>query len=154
MHLTATHYTATHYTLTHHTATHCTATHYTPTQYTATHCTLDFTTHTLLGKEYKFLSSSLCNFLHSSVTSSLLVPNTLLNTLFSTTLIRRSFHNISGQVSHPYRTTEKIIFLYTLICKFLTVTWMTNNSAPNNNKHSPTLPAFNFFLQVDRISIV
>jgi hypothetical protein len=34
-----------------------------------------------LGKEYRSLSSSLCNFLHSPVTSSLLGPNTLLNTL-------------------------------------------------------------------------
>jgi hypothetical protein len=34
-----------------------------------------------LGKEYRSLSSSLCNFLHSPVTSSLLGPNTLLSTL-------------------------------------------------------------------------
>ena len=33
---------------------------------------LDFTTHTILGKEYRSLSSLLCNFLHSLVTSSLL----------------------------------------------------------------------------------
>jgi hypothetical protein len=37
---------------------------------------LDFTTRTILGKEYRSLSSSLCNFLHSPVTSSLLGPNT------------------------------------------------------------------------------
>ena len=30
---------------------------------------LDFTTRTILGKEYRSLSSSLCNFLHSPVTS-------------------------------------------------------------------------------------
>jgi hypothetical protein len=34
-----------------------------------------------LGKEYRSFSSSLCNFLHSPVTSSLLGPNTILNTL-------------------------------------------------------------------------
>ena len=39
---------------------------------------LDFTTLIILGKEYRSLSSSLCNFLHSPVTSSLLSPNTLL----------------------------------------------------------------------------
>ena len=33
---------------------------------------LDFTTRTIFGKEYRSLSSSLCNFLHSPVTSSLL----------------------------------------------------------------------------------
>ena len=44
-----------------------------------------FTTCTILCKEYRSLSSSLCNFLHSPVTSSLLGPNTLLNTLFANT---------------------------------------------------------------------
>ena len=43
---------------------------------------LDCTNRTVLGKEYRSLSSSLCNFLHSPVTSSLLGPNALLNTLF------------------------------------------------------------------------
>ena len=42
---------------------------------------LDFTTRTIFGNEYRSLSSSLCSFLHSPVTSSLLGPNTL-NTLF------------------------------------------------------------------------
>src|SRR5215475_6402056 len=40
----------------------------------------------IMGKEYRSFSSSLCDFLHSPVTSSLLCPNTLLNTLFSNTL--------------------------------------------------------------------
>ena len=40
---------------------------------------LDFTISTISGKEYRSLSSSLCNFLHSPVTSSLLGPNTLLS---------------------------------------------------------------------------
>ena len=34
---------------------------------------------TIFGKEYRSLTSSLCNFLHSPVTSSLLGPNTLLH---------------------------------------------------------------------------
>jgi len=51
---------------------------------------LDFTTRTILGKECRSFSSSLCGFLHSPVTSSLLGPNTLLNTLFSNTLRLRS----------------------------------------------------------------
>ena len=37
---------------------------------------LDFITRTILGEEYRTLSSSLCNFLHSPVTSSLLGPDT------------------------------------------------------------------------------
>ena len=36
---------------------------------------LDFTTRTIFGKEYRSLNSSLCNFLHSPITSSLLGPN-------------------------------------------------------------------------------
>ena len=47
---------------------------------------LDFITHTILGEEYKSFSSSLCNLLHSPVTSSLLGLNILLNTMFSNTL--------------------------------------------------------------------
>ena len=59
-----------------------------------------------IGKKYRSLSSSLCNFLLSHVTSSLLGPNTLLNTLFSNTLSPRSslkasdrFHTHTGQRS-------------------------------------------------------
>ena len=84
------------------------------------------------------LSSSLCNSLHSPVTSSLLGPNTLLNTLFSNTLSLHSSLNVSDQVSHPHRTTGNIIVLYILIFKFWIANWKTKDSAPNNNKHSLT----------------
>ena len=47
---------------------------------------LHFINRTILGEEYKSFNSSLCNLLHSRVTSSLLVPNILLNTMFSSTL--------------------------------------------------------------------
>ena len=60
---------------------------------------------------YRSLSFSLCSFLHSPVTSSLLGPNILLNTLFSNTLSLGSSFNVSDQVSHPYKTTGKIIVL-------------------------------------------
>ena len=63
---------------------------------------LDLITRTIFGEQYRSLSSSLCSFLHSPVTSSLLGPNILLNTLFSNTLSLRSSFNISDQVSHPY----------------------------------------------------
>ena len=46
----------------------------------------DFITRTILGEQYGLLSSSLCSFLHSPVTSPLLGPNILLSTLFSNTL--------------------------------------------------------------------
>ena len=63
---------------------------------------LDLITWTVLGEEYRSLSSSLCSFLHSPVTSSLLGPNILLSTLFSNTLSLCSSLNVSNQVSHPY----------------------------------------------------
>ena len=53
------------------------------------------------------------------VTSFLLGPNILLNTLFSNTLSFLSFRSVNDQVSHPYKTTGKITVLYNLIFKFL-----------------------------------
>jgi hypothetical protein len=59
---------------------------------------LDFITCTIVGEEYRSLSSSLYSFLYSSVNSSLLDPNILLNTLFSNTLSLGSSLNVSDQV--------------------------------------------------------
>ena len=56
---------------------------------------LDFITRTILDEEYNTFSSSLCNLLHSPVTSSLLSPNIPLNTMFSNTLSFLSSRNIS-----------------------------------------------------------
>ena len=75
---------------------------------------LDLTTQTILGEEYRTLSSSLCSFLHSPVSLSLLGPITILNTLFSNTLSLCCTLNISDQVSHPYKPAGKIIVLYIL----------------------------------------
>ena len=76
-------------------------------------------------EEYRSLSSSLCSFLHFPVTSSLLGPNILLNTLFSNTLSLRSSLNVNDQVSHPYKTTNKIIVLCILISILLDKNWKT-----------------------------
>ena len=80
---------------------------------------LDFITRTILGEQYRSLSSSLCSFLHSPVTSSILGPNILLSTLFSNTLSLRSSLNVSDQVSHPYKTIGDVMALYNLIFTFL-----------------------------------
>jgi hypothetical protein len=66
----------------------------------------------LFGVEYKIWSSSLCNYLHSPVTSSLLGPNILLTTLFTNTLSLYSSLNVRDEVSHPYKTTGRIMVLY------------------------------------------
>jgi len=64
------------------------------------------------GEQYRSLSSSLCSFLHSPVTSSVLDPNILPSTLFSNTLSLRSSLNMSYQVSHPYKTRQS----YSSVC--------------------------------------
>jgi hypothetical protein len=71
----------------------------------------------IILEEHKSQRSSLCNFLHPPVTSSLFGPN-ILSTLFSNNLSLCSFRNVEDQVSHPYRTTEKIIVLYILTFTF------------------------------------
>ena len=73
---------------------------------------LDFITRTTLGEQYKSLSLSLWSFLHSPFISSLLGPNILLNTLFSDILSLCFSLNVSDQVSHTYKTTDKIILIY------------------------------------------
>jgi hypothetical protein len=55
----------------------------------------------ILAKEYKLWSSSLCSF--------------LISILFSNTLSLCFSLNVRNQVSHPYRTTGKIIVFYILI---------------------------------------
>jgi len=82
------------------------------------HLILDFITRTILGEEYRSLSSALCSFLHYPVTFSLLGPNIHPSTLFSNTLNLRSSIKVIDQVSHPYRIRDKIIVLYTLILTF------------------------------------
>ena len=72
------------------------------------HSSLFLITRTILGEQYRSLSSSLCNFLHSLITSSLLGPNILLSTLLSNTLTLRFFLSLSNQVSHPYTTAGKV----------------------------------------------
>ena len=73
---------------------------------------LYFTTRIILGKEYRSFSSSLCSFRHSPVTSSLLGPNTLLNTVFSNTLSMRSFLNATAWYSSPVAPSLPCCFQY------------------------------------------
>ena len=83
-------------------------------------------TRIIMDEQYSSLSSSLCSFLHSLVTWSLLDPNILLSTLLSNSqhptlkLPQPTFClNVSDHVSHPYKTTDKTVFLYNIIFKFV-----------------------------------
>ena len=67
---------------------------------------LDFITRTILGEEQRPLSSLLCSFIHVPVTSSLLGPNILLNTIYSHTLSLWFSLSVSDQVPRPYKTTR------------------------------------------------
>jgi hypothetical protein len=53
----------------------------------------------IFGDEYKIRISSLCNFLHSPVTSSLFGPNIILRTLFSNTVILTQVMSEQGKSS-------------------------------------------------------
>ena len=68
---------------------------------------LDFITWTIVGEEYRSLNSSLYSFLHSPITSPLLGPYILLNTLsLCSSLV------VSDQVSHPVYNLSHSIFCF------------------------------------------
>jgi len=68
--------------------------------------------------------------------SSLLGPNILLITLFLNTVSLHSSLNVSNQVSHPYRTTDKITVLCIFIFTFLDNNCNTKDSVTNDSQHS------------------
>jgi hypothetical protein len=82
---------------------------------------LDWITWLIFGEEYR-LSPSLCSFLHSPVTSSLLSPNN-----FSASYSqKRSAYvppSMTDHFSHPYKWKGKFVVLYILIFIFLEQTW-------------------------------
>jgi len=91
----------------------------------------DFITRKILDEEYRSLSWSLCNFLESTVASSLLGPNILLNTLFSNTLslrIRETnlFNHLkpTGYVMHQQFNIQQFYALPTL---YLCVLYLSEN---------------------------
>jgi hypothetical protein len=63
------------------------------------------------GEEVKSCSPSLCSFLQPYVNLSFLGSNNLLSTQFSNTLSLCSSFTLRDHVSHPYRTTGKIMVL-------------------------------------------
>jgi len=107
---------------------------------------LDLIPQTLLREEYRSLSSSLCSFLYSPATLSLLRPNILLSNLLSNTLSLCSSLNVSRQVSHPYKRTGKIIVLYIIIFNFSIANWKTKDSAQMRASNTLHQSALNFLL--------
>jgi hypothetical protein len=82
-----------------------------------------------------------CSLLCPLDTLSLLSPNIFLSTLFSISLSLRSYLSVRVQVSHSYKTTGKIIFLYILvfICLDRKLEGKKKKvSAPNDSQHSWT----------------
>ena len=92
---------------------------------------LNLITQIIFGEECRLLSSLLCSFLHSPVTSSLLGPNILINTLFSNTLSLCSSLDVRDQVPHAYITQGKMILLYIWILIFLDNMLVLYNMIPN-----------------------
>jgi hypothetical protein len=73
----------------------------------------DLTTGMIFDENYKPRSSSLCSFLQSAVTYSPLAPLITLSTTFSNTFSLYFSLKVTGEVSHPYKTTGKIyIYIY------------------------------------------
>ena len=70
---------------------------------------LDFITRTIVGKEYRSLSSSLCSFLHSFVTSPLLAINQLFTSAQHLLLLIIGLH---------VSTDHSVIFRSLICCKF------------------------------------
>jgi hypothetical protein len=67
------------------------------------------------GEEYKLRSSSLCNALQPPDIPPPSGPRILLSALFTGALSLCSSLNLRSQVSHQYKTTDKILLLHVLI---------------------------------------
>ena len=103
---------------------------------------LDFITRTILGEEYRSFSSLFCSLLHSPVTSYLLGPNILLNTMFSNTLSFLSSRRVNDQVSHPHKGIM-IIFNFILqnqlrLSDFVQLKHKQTNKQTNKHTHTHT----------------
>jgi hypothetical protein len=65
----------------------------------------------------------LCNFLHSTVTASLLGPNIIFRTLFSNILSLYSSLSVRDQVSHPHKAEQVLRSIFGPKRNELTCDW-------------------------------
>jgi hypothetical protein len=66
------------------------------------------------------------NFFHSPALSSLVGPDNLTSTLLSDTLNLNSSLRVRDQISHPHKTTNKIMVPYILLFRFLLMVYPAN----------------------------
>jgi hypothetical protein len=88
----------------------------------------------IMWRRVQIIKFLIMYFLHSPVISSHLGPN-ILRTPFSSALSLRSSFNVSDQVSHPYKTTNKIIVTYVLITVICRVTLCRKRQAKKYSKN-------------------
>ena len=97
----------------------------------------DFITQTILGEQYRSLSSSLCSFFHSPVLIPLMPKYSPQHPLLKHPQ-PMFLPQCERPSSHPYKTTGKIIVLYILIFRYLNSKLEDKDSGPNDRKHSLT----------------
>jgi hypothetical protein len=109
-----------------------------------------------IWKGISFMRFSLCKYLYSLISASLLGVNNLLSILVSITLNLCSSLNMRDHVSHPYITGGRIIALYFLIyvsrqqtrgqkvlkCIEASINWIYLNLACNKINNSCKLCAY------------
>jgi len=76
------------------------------------HSSLSAGPNRIFGEEYRLWNSSLYSLVRFPFTSSLLSPDILFSTLFSNTLCLCSSLNVSGRVSHTYKTRHSYISVH------------------------------------------
>jgi len=98
---------------------------------------LDFITRTILGEEYRSLSSSLCSF-YTPLSPRPFQVQIFFSAPYSQTLSGYVPPSVSATRFYTHTKTGKIIVLYILMFKFLHSKLKDKISAPNDRKHSLT----------------
>jgi hypothetical protein len=101
----------------------------------------DFIILITVGEGCKLWSSLLCSCFQPPVSSSLFRPYILLSVLLANTFSLYSSVNIKNQVSHPYKTTGKIIVLNVVIFTF-SGSWLEHDILNKNPQYDDIVRIF------------